>query len=317
VAAYAKSILGDDIVVPFDEGQDGVTYWMFARDPLVTQPDELNLHANNPVYRGQRMLYPTLAAPWRLGGEQTLLWGLLLTNLAVVFAGAYLSARLAQQVGAPERVGLVYALSPAVVLSVMLDLADGLAAACLIAFVLAVRRSRWGWATLAALAAVLAREQCIAAVALVALLAPGPRSRRAALVAVPAVAAAAWAIYLRVRLGWGHPNPEAFVTTPFGAYIDSYRYGWSVTGRYDEMVVALVVLAVAVLVVVRFARRRTLELAAAVPFALLLPFYGPQVVYRAINSSRSLGSVFVLLIIDWYAERARRPRLILADGRAT
>jgi hypothetical protein len=73
------------------------------------------------------------------------------------------------------------------------------------------------------------------------------------------------------------------------------------------MLVALAIVAVGVVVVVRFWRRRRerpLELAACLPSVLLIPFYSSQVIYRDINSIRAIGPVLTLLALDLYAGRA-------------
>jgi hypothetical protein len=309
ITDYAHQVLRPDVVTPYDEGQDGTTFWLHARDPLLTDPGRYTTLIDRPTYRAQRVLYPALTAPFRLAGEQGLLWGLVLVNLAVVFVGTLLTSLLAIELRAPPRAAYVFALNTLMVVAFVQDLSDGLAVVGVLATLLAVRRKRWGCAVLAGVVAVLAKEQALLPIVAVALVARGPRPSRAALVAGPAAAAGLWALYLRIRLGWPATSIEEFTAVPFSAFVDSYRFGWSVTGRYGEMLVALAIVVVSVVVVVRFWRRRRqhpLELAACLPSVLLVPFYSSQVIYRDINSIRAIGPVLTLLALDLYAGRAPR-----------
>ncbi len=107
-------------------------------------PATLIAYTDRPAYRAERVAYPLLAAPFRLGGEQALVWGLVVVNLAIVAVGAYVTARLAQRIGAPVQAGYAFALNPLVLAALVLDLADALTVATLVGLVLAVRRQRWG-----------------------------------------------------------------------------------------------------------------------------------------------------------------------------
>jgi hypothetical protein len=311
---YAKQVVGPELSTPYDEGQDGVRFWFAARDPTLSDPTTFNTYIDWPTYRAQRVLYPALAAPFRLAGEQGLLWGLVLVNLAVVFVGTFFTSLLATELKAPRRAAYAFALNPVVIVSLVQDLADGLTLAGLIAMLYFVRRGRWGWAIVAATAAVLAKETSLLPILAVAVVARGPLVRRGALVVIPGAIAGAWALALRIRLGWPPGTADAFTPAPFSAFVDSYRYGWSVTGRYDEMLVALAIVALGVWVIVRFWHRRdSLELAACLPIVALIPFYSSTVIYRDINSIRAVGPVLTLLALDLYAGRA--PRRSLTGSR--
>lgn len=307
-AALAERALGEPVVHPTLETHDGVRFWALARDPLLLDPAGTAAALDYPAYRGQRILYPWLVQPWRLGGEWGLLWGLVVTNLLVVAAGAYATARLAVVRGASPWVGLVFALDPAVQVSVMYDLADASATAAVVAFVLLVRRERWAWAAVAATAAVLAKDTSILPVLAVALFGAGiERRRRAELLVVPLVVVGAWTAYQRSRLGWGTSNVSGnLVPVPFSGWIGAARHGWMANGAYDDALVGGVLLALAVFVVVRWWRRRSLELLACLPVALTVPFLASSVVNVNINAVRSLGPVVVLVVVDLFAQRAER-----------
>src|SRR3954464_15508793 len=100
-------------------GADGQYFWILARDPLLLNPQTLAAWLDRPVYRAQRIGYPAFAAPWRLFGERSLLWGFLFGNIAVVAIGSYLTARLAISLGLPARTALAFAFNPGVIFSTM------------------------------------------------------------------------------------------------------------------------------------------------------------------------------------------------------
>lgn len=306
---YAQQVLGEDLLVPLDDGHDGQGYWLQARDPALLDGSREATIFDRPAYRAQRMLYPTLAAPFGLAGEQGVLWGLVAVNVAAIGLGTFLAARLAVAAGATPIVGLAYTLNPLVAISLLMDFGDALALTALVAVVLAIRERRLGWAVLAAVAAVLAKEVMLLPLVAVALTGVGGLAwrHRVRLVVVPGVTAAVWALYVRWRLGWPQSQVQEFSFVPLWGYVDSYRRGWSHAGNWSDAGVAVVLLALAAVIVVRWWRRRTLELTVALPFALLVPFLSAYVVDLGLNSIRALGPALTFLAIDWYADPARRP----------
>jgi hypothetical protein len=186
----------------------------------------------------------------------------------------------------------------------MMDLADALAVCLLVAVVLALRRRRLGWAAAAAAAAVAAKAPSMLSV-----LALGAHTtglswgQRALLVAPAAAAALAWTGYVRWRFGQPYASYSQFTAVPFSGLVESYRLGWSPTGRWGDALVALVVIGVSAWVVLRWFRLRTVELTACLPLALLVPFLHSMVLHLSINSLRVLGPAFTLLVVDVAAER--------------
>jgi hypothetical protein len=158
---------------------------------------------------------------------------------------------------------------------------------------------------------------CVAAAALTA---PGwSRRWRLVLAGGPAVAAALWASYVRFRFG-ASTSIEEFAPPLYG-FLDAYRIGWRPEGNWSDALAAVGGLALAVVIVVRWWRRRTMLLAMALPLATLFPFLSAQVLDLADNSLRALGPGLTLLALDWYAGASpaiptpRRP--VGADGRAS
>jgi hypothetical protein len=322
---YGRQVLGDELVVPFDESQDGTAFWVLARDPLLRDADVLEANLDRPSYRAQRIAYPWLAAPWRVGGETALLWGLALTNVAAIAVGTWFTARLAQQLGGRAEVGYVFVLNPAVVVALMLDLAEIVSLAGLVSAVFLVRRDRWPAAVVAASVAVLAKEASwpvVVAVAVgVALGAAGPRAdrwvRASMLAVIPAVVAGAWAVYVRARLGTEGFGSQEFTAVPFSGFADAWRLAWRPAGHWGDFGVAALSVAISAGAVVRWWRRRSLELWAALPYALVVPFFSFQVVNRDINMVRGVAPVVLFLLVDWLAARWRDQRTIAQQGAVT
>ena len=301
----ARRVLGPGVLVPNVDGHDGRYFWVLARDPLLLHADRDATSIDRPVYRAQRVGYPLLAAPWRLGGEYALVWGLLVTNLAAIALGGYLAALLALDVGAPARAGLAFALCPGVIAAVLLDASDAVALAALLAAMLALRRGWTGRATTAGAIAVLAKEPSILPLVGLATLAPGLRRRdRVAAVTVPAAVGAAWGLYERWRFDWA-PTRVLELGRPFWGYVDAYRRGWRPVGNWADAATALALLPFAAFVVWRWWRTRSFVMAAALPPVLLVPFFSPLVLDLTLNSVRAVVPTVTLLAIDLSAAASR------------
>lgn len=300
----ARKLFGPNVPVPNRDGHDGRAYWVVARDPLLLHGREDAGYLDRPGYRAQRVGFPLLAWPWRLVGERAVVWAMLITNVAVVGVGTYLTARLAQGVRAPPRAAFAFALSPVVAVSVLADLGDALALLLVIAGVLAIVRHRLGWATVAFAAAGLTREASVLAPMAIAALPPLAlrRKDRLLLAVAPLATVAGWVLYAHWRLGWPHDKLEE-LDAPFMGYWRAWQIGWSRVHNWSDAALAVATLAFAVLVVVTWWRRRGLLLTAALPFALLVPFFSAQVVDVLLNSTRALGPAFTLFLLDGYARR--------------
>ncbi len=305
IVRVAHEELGPNVLVPHVNGHDGQSFWVIARDPLLLRGHTDAALLDRPSYRAQRMLYPTLAAPWRWAGARQLLWGLISVNLIAVALGTYATSRLAMAVGAPSVAGLMFALNPAVVVAVVADVADAVALAALVFAVLLAMRGRWRLAIVAGVAAALSKEVMILGLVGVALAAKGgDRRARALLVAVPSIVTLLWAGYTRWRLGWP-PTSVQEITLPLSGYVDAWRHDWLPVGNWYDAVVAFALLPAAVVVVWRWWWRRSLLMAAAVPFALLVPLMTAQVLNVSINSLRVFGPVLIFVAIDWLSTHQR------------
>jgi hypothetical protein len=304
VTPIAKRVLGDNVLLPHADGHDGQAFWLLARDPLLVHGKELLApYLDRPTYRAQRIGYPLLAAPWRLGGEAALVWGLLATNLAVVLGGGLVARSLGAQVGGTSRASLAFALSPGVLLATLFSLSDALALALLLATALALTRRRIAVAVACGVLGALTKESALIGLAGFAFLTPRLPSRtRALLFAVPAAAAGAWALYVRWRLGWQVAAPTHEFAPPFWGYVDAWRRGWSPIGNWSDAVIAFALVPFAILGICRWWSRRTLLLAGGVPFLLLVPFLSAGILDLADNSLRAVTPSLTLMVLDYYAE---------------
>lgn len=296
----ARELLGGDIDVPHRIGHDGASFWALARDPLLTDPAATSALLDRPAYRARRIGYPLLASPWRLGGEQALLWGLVLTNIAAVGVGGWALARLrgADRTSPPLALGLA-TLSPAVLVALLFDLADAVALAALfLAAVFAERRP--GVVLVLASATVgLTRESYAIGLAGLAALAPGLDRRTRVLVIAPAVvAAAAWTAYVQARLGDDGGGIRELTLVPFDGWVDAWQRTWSPADDWGSALASVLLLVAGATVVALLVRRRTPLLAMAAPFALSLPFLTIHVIELPHNLVRATGPMIAALILE-------------------
>jgi hypothetical protein len=312
------------LITHSDVGADGQFFWVLARDPLLLHPQTTAAWLDRPVYRAQRVMYPALAAPWRLFGEKGVLWALLLENVLAVAIGSYFTARLAMALGLPARTALAFAFNPGVIFATMFDVCDALALALTVsALYAAVSRKYWPLIVLSALAG-LAKEPSALALGAAAVIPASGQAREGrppldinfrALLAVPAVAAiVGWGIYVRVRFDWAPAGVTEFAP-PFTGFITALNDHWA-NGLIIETIASAGILAASVAIVVLFARRRTFLLAAALPYALLIPVLGPGVMLFTNNALRAFAPAFTFLWLEIYRTPADFPPVLQGQPTA-
>ncbi len=307
---FAREVLGEDVPVPLEDGHDGESFWLLARDPTLSGGADLAEHFDRPTYRAQRIGYPLLASPWRLGGEQALVWGLVATNLAAVAVGTFLAGSIVARQGGPPLAGYAFAANPLVWLALLFDFSDAVALAGLVGVVLALRRGRPGLAGVVGVVAALAKESSLLGIGALAVLGRGLSLRQRALLAIPpGVAALAWRLYVIAQPGFtSDAQVQEFALIPFSGFEEAWRLGWSPSGEWVHAAISIALVPVAVLVVVAWSRRRgSLELCAALPFALFVPFLSGQVLDIPINSVRAIGPALTLGAVGVLAARQRDP----------
>ncbi len=202
---YGEEKLGREVVTRPALGHDGKFFFVQANDPWVIDPAENAAVLDRPLYRSQRMLYPVLAGGGGLLGPEAITWAMLIVNILAMGLGTWAVALVAVEMGGSPWWGLAFALNLGFISEMNVGGAGIVAAAAAFAAVaMLVRgRQRWGIALLAL--AALSREAMLITAAGSAYWLWGkqkdPRTAMAAL-AVPVAAVAAWAFYLRLRIGW-------------------------------------------------------------------------------------------------------------------
>ena len=187
-------------------GYDGQFVFYLAQDLLLdgraaSRDQAQSDHIDDVPYRYQRILLPALGWVLSAGGDPDLLvWALPLINLLAVLAATFALARVLVRHGHTPWIALGYALSLGVVVGVVNDLSDPLAASL---FVLGVAWWLDGrtWPAVGVLAAcLLARELYVVPVAVIAAVELVRRRREALPWLVPLAVLGLWQLYLRVAL---------------------------------------------------------------------------------------------------------------------
>ena len=197
-------------------GFDGQFYYAIARNPWIAQAAFLDL----PAYRHVRVLLPGLAWMATAGDARALLWAFPAINLLAMTGLAWVGAAIARHYRMNPWWGFVLPLVLNVGTPALRDLTDPLAtfAVCGLLAAWLMRCKAWALALWGVLA-VLSREQNVAVVGLVLLMAArAGRYRAAAALAVPLALWSAWAVVLHWTYGaW--PLVEGFASYPFNGMI--------------------------------------------------------------------------------------------------
>jgi hypothetical protein len=212
-AWLAPDLLPEGAYHETSTGYDGQFFFYIAQDLLLdgraaSRDQAQSDHIDDVPYRYQRILLPALGWVLSAGGDPDLLvWALPLINLLAVLAATLVLAKVLVRHGHTPWIALAFALSLGVVVGVVNDLSDPLAAAL---FVLGV--AWWlderTWPAVAALAAcILARELYVLPVAVIAAVELLRRRRGALPWLVPLAVLALWQLYLRVALT-GSPTDD-------------------------------------------------------------------------------------------------------------
>jgi hypothetical protein len=311
----AREVIDEQVPVPLVVGHDGERFWVLARDPLLTDGEDLAARLDRPAYRAQRIGYPLLASPWHLAGEDALLWGLFATNLAAVAIGVVATGLIALRRGASAQAGYWFVANPVVWVALLFDLGDAVALAALLAAIYAADRHRPGATAGFGIVAALARETSLLGLGAAAVLTKGlPLKARLALVLPGVITAGVWRSYVMTRPGFDGPVSSRELTlVPLAGYIETWSHGFPEVIDWAYLVITLGMLAFASWTVALWWRDRgDLLLTTALPFAVLMPFLAPVVVDVPLNSIRVLGPAFTLVAIYRTSRRSR----IVGDGSA-
>ncbi len=120
-------------VRPNSDGYDGQFYYRMALAPFDLRQPLYGIKVDQPAYRMQRIVYPTLAWAVSLGQPRLVPFALLLVNLIGVAAIAFLAARLARRLELPAIAPFAIMLWPGFLVTLTHDTTEILSAAFIMA----------------------------------------------------------------------------------------------------------------------------------------------------------------------------------------
>jgi hypothetical protein len=290
-STYARSLVGE-ITVRDDFGHDGQVFFIHANDPWFLHPETHAVHMDRPIYRAQRMGYPTIASGFGLLPPRFVVWTLPLVNILAVGAGTLAASRLAQLLGGSTWLGLAFCLNPGVLSEVDISGGGALALALGVWGVVAAERGNPSLAALTLAGASLCRETMLAFAAGMAwILWRRGRKDAWSLLALPTAAVVIWGGFIRLRLsGVPSTGPSAIGPYPFAGFIEAFSH-WRNEPLNLLMIAAF--LSVCVAFVVRIVRNRQLVGWAALPSLLIASMASVSVWRYPFDIGRVLAPVFL------------------------
>jgi hypothetical protein len=302
--AHVEDVLGRDVATVDLLGHDGSMFFLQSLDPFFFGPDEHAVHLDRPVYRAQRMLFPTIAGAGGLLPAEAVLWSMALVNIAAIALGTAGTARLAQRLGGSRWLGLAFALNPGIVFEFDISGAGILAFACAVWGTVAVVDRQARAAVVWFVAAVLAREVMLLYLAGVCCHQLWVNRRIPWLLGgVPALSAAAWAGYIRLRLD-SHDGVQEVQEfgAPFGGMADAFE-NW-LSDPVDLAVISGLVVVMPLLVVRAFQRPNPLAWG-ALGFVLLAILMTRQVWWNFFDISRAVAPIITAYVVTAFSEPPR------------
>jgi hypothetical protein len=290
--AYGHALLGD-ITVRHGFGHDGKFFFAQANDPWYLEPRENAAILDRPIYRAQRMLFPTIAGGFGFFPPEVVVWAMLITNVLGLAVGAYLAARLAIAWGTSPWLGLWVPLNIGLLFELDIGGSGIVGFACCLGALLFLFRDRaWAAAALFA-AAALARETMLAfAIGVFVLWWLERRRPLWSIVIVPIAALGVWYAYLWFRLAGipgSPPDIGNFSAMPFVGLVDSFRF-WLKDPL--DLIVSLVILGVIVAFVPIAVRSRLSIAWGALPFAGLIVMLSAFVLREPFDFARVVMPIF-------------------------
>ena len=170
----APKLLPPDPFIESSTGYNGQFFFYLAQDPLLngkaaSRDEAHSAHIDSVSYRYQRILLPALGWLTSWGDPGVLQWTLPLINVIAVLMTTYLLAGFLRSRDRSPWIALVFALSIGMVVGVVNDLSDPLAAALFVAGVVWWLERRTVPAVVVLAACLLARETYLLPVALICL----------------------------------------------------------------------------------------------------------------------------------------------------
>jgi hypothetical protein len=290
-STYAQALVGE-VAVRDAFGHDGQTFFIQANDPWFLDPERHAIYMDRPVYRSQRMAYPTIASGFGLFAPGLVIWTLPLVNVLALGAGSLAASRVAQLLGGSTWLGLAFCLNPGVLSEVDISGGGAVAMAFGVGGVLAAEQGKLWPAAMMLAGAALSRETMLASVVVVALILWRRRMKGWwALPALPVVAVALWGVYVRLRLsGQSFPEIREFASFPFEGPVEAFEFWWN---EPLNLLMISAFLAVCIAFTIRVLRSRQLLAWAAFPSLLIASALSLAVWRYPYDIARVLAPIFV------------------------
>ncbi|HUP16940.1 MAG TPA: hypothetical protein VM848_12925 [Acidimicrobiia bacterium] len=290
-SAYARTLVGE-VSVRDSYGHDGQSFFLQAIDPWFLDPELHAIYIDRPVYRGQRMGYPTIASGFGLFPTNLIVWTLPLVNVLALGVGSLAASRLAQVLGGSTWLGLAFCLNPGVLSEVDISGGGALALAFGVWGVLAAEQGRIWPTAVTLMGAALSRETMLAFVGVVAwmLWRRGTKGWWV-VVGVPTAASVAWGVYVRLQLSqFPSTGPGVVASYPFAGPVEAWGF-W-----LDEPLNLLMIfafLAICAAFTVRVLRSRQVLAWAAFPCLLIASLLSISVWRFPYDIARVFAPIFL------------------------
>jgi len=299
--AYATKTLGE-VVPATGEGHDGKYYFIQAMDPFFVEPE---LHARlleQPSYRAQRMLYPTLGGGFGLFPPVFTAWALWGLNMAALAVGGWLTARLAFEMGLSPWLGAVFFLAPGVLISSIIDTADVLGMLLFVAGALMVMRGRYAPGALLLALAALSRETMLLGALGAVAWTWRTEKRIPPILGLPFLVTVGWWVFLRLRIGYLDDSIQDLsnVGMPFNGFYDALQVWTSSPGDSEHMLFGVFLMVASLLVVWRAWRSPSVLGYMTAGFSLIAVTMTVRVWSAYFDSTRALVPVipaYVLMVL--------------------
>jgi hypothetical protein len=302
-STYARGLVGD-VTVRDSFGHDGQVFFIQANDPWFLDPESHAVYMDRPVYRGQRMGYPTIASGLGLFPPGWVIWTLPFVNILSLGVGTLAAGRLAQLLGGSTWLGLAFCLNPGVLSEVDISGGGAVALAAGAWGVMALEQGSVWRGAVALSGAALSRETMLAAAVVLAWILWRRRAKDWwVLLALPMAAVALWGAYVRLRLaGLPSSGPALFGPYPLAGPIEAFEF-WR--NEPLSLVTIFVFLAVCVAFGVRVIHSHQLLAWAAAPTLLIATVVSVSVWRFPYDIGRVLAPIFLaypFLVVE--SERA-------------